>query len=362
MRRSLSVRAIDVGYGHIKFTTGRDPETGLITTESFPSQSPVVDVSSLSETTEAKHDHFIVPIEDRYYAVGKDVGFAMKGANISEVLDNEFVTTPAYAARLFGAINYMYRDLPDDTIDYLILGLPMTTIRDHRQTLKNLFTGTKLINNHGDKVKINHIEVFPQPLGSYSAFMTANPPSQGKKLPMALVVDPGYNTVDWFVVQGMKANEVQCGAVNRGMSAVLEGIARRMATPVEQGGSQFSKGASIPALIRRIDQSLTSGEPFSMMGHEIPLDKFMDAGNAIIDEAAQAIKNSLGIAMEIDVIILTGGGSRFYEPAIRAAFPLHKVVLLDDPAHANVRGFHFMGERIARSAERAGHSSATVAA
>ena len=37
---NLIVRAIDVGYGHIKFTDGRDTETGALRTDSIPSQSP----------------------------------------------------------------------------------------------------------------------------------------------------------------------------------------------------------------------------------------------------------------------------------------------------------------------------------
>ena len=99
-----------------------------------------------------------------------------------------------------------------------------------------------------------------------------------------------------------------------------------------------------------------------MMGAEIDLAPYMGAGNAIIDEAAQAVKNSVGTAMDIDIIILTGGGGPMYEAAIRKTFPLHKVVLLDDPAHANVRGFHFMGEKLARSAERATASASAVTA
>ena len=40
--------------------------------------------------------------------------------------------------------------------------------------------------------------------------------------------------------------------------------------------------------------------------------------------------------------------------AIRTdSFPKHSVILLEEPAFANVRGFHAIGEKLAHSAQRA---------
>ena len=41
MANQLTVRAVDVGYGHIKFTDGRDPGSKAIRTHTIPSQSPL---------------------------------------------------------------------------------------------------------------------------------------------------------------------------------------------------------------------------------------------------------------------------------------------------------------------------------
>ena len=58
---------------------------------------------------------------------------------------------------------------------------------------------------------------------------------------------------------------------------------------------------------------------------------------------------------DIDVILMTGGGARFYAKAIENRFPQHKVVTLSNPPLANVRGFHMIGELLAKSLQNAIH-------
>ncbi len=362
MTRHLTVRAVDVGYGHVKLSNGRDPQTGLLLTEAFPSQSPASRKSALHSKVLSQRDTFIISLGDRHYEVGKDVDMAVEANHESEILDQDFPLSDAYAARLFGALNYMYPDLPDQILDYLVLGLPMTTIRKHASVLQKRFTGKQVINANGDTLQINHVEVFPQPLGSYSAYLAANPPLPGKPMPKALVVDPGYNTVDWFVIRGMKASDTKSGAAIRGMGSVLGTIAEKLALPVEQGGAKGAQRSNPKEIVRLIDQALTRGEPLVMCGNLVNLDDYLDAGNAIIEEAAQAVSNSVGGGIEIDLVIMTGGGAGMYTNAITAKFADHRVVTLDEAAFANVRGFHFLGERLARSAERAAMGAAQVPA
>lgn len=339
---NLIVRAIDVGYGHIKFTDGRDTETGALRTDSIPSQSPAYKgpIVASGGGVMKRRDTFVVPVEGRMFEVGREVHRALTGKQETEVLDERFALSEQYAARLFGAINYMMPGLPADVIDVLVLGLPLNTYPKLHQKLAERFTGTFKINDAGEEVTIRSCHVYPQPLGSYMSYVAAN--AMHGKAPMALSIDPGYNTVDWFVCQGMSANDSLSDAVQRGMGTVLRAIAEDMikahgfdATPAE--------------LVRRIDNSLTTGEPFQLFGHDFDLEPHMVAGNDVIQEAAQAIKNSVGSGSDIDVIILSGGGASLYAPAVQDKFPKHKVVTLENPALANVRGFHMIGELLAKS-------------
>ena len=69
----LVVRAVDVGYGHIKFTDGRDT-TGNIRTDSIPSQSPGTKPAMHKGIGVMKQrDTFVIPISGHYYEVGRDV-------------------------------------------------------------------------------------------------------------------------------------------------------------------------------------------------------------------------------------------------------------------------------------------------
>lgn len=345
----LSVRALDLGYGHVKFTEGRS-ETGAVRCDSFPSQSPAAMEGMVDGTVIQRRDTHIVRVNGNLYEVGRAVALASGAHHESEVLDQDFALGDPYAARLYGALSYMANGLPSKTLDYLVLGLPLNTFYVHAEAVSKKFSGEHVINTGGERLLIRECCVYPQPLGAYMAFMTEHPAILQARAPMALVVDPGYNTVDWFVVQGMSASEQRSSATLRGVSAVLRAIAQKI--------SKSHRGATLTEIVRRLDESLTTGQPFTMYGKNVDLDKHMPAGAVVIEEAVQAIKNSVGSGVDIDVIVLAGGGAKLYSKALAAKFPQHKVVALSDPAFANVRGFQYIGERLAASAARAAGSAA----
>ncbi len=343
-KRPLVVRAVDVGYGHIKFTDGRDT-TGNIRTDSIPSQSPGTKPAMHNKIGVMKQrDTSVIPVGGHYYEVGRDVHLALDGYQETEVLDEAFCLSDAYAARLFGALNYM--SLPDGVIDVLVLGLPMNTFRKHQAELEQRFNGEHVINSRGDSISVKHCHVYPQPLGSYMSYLVVAQQKLQGQTPLALSVDPGYNTVDWFLCQGMSANDERSGAVHRGMGGVMRAIAADII-------KVHRLDASPGQLVRAIDRSLTMGSKFTIYGKEFDLAGHMAAGNSIIQEAAQSVKNSVGTGHDIDVILLTGGGGSLYSKAIQEKFPHHEVIALDSPALANVRGFHVIGEMMAKSLSQA---------
>lgn len=350
MSHSMVIRAVDCGYGHIKFTEGRDEASTLIRCDSFPSQSPTARDAVREHkgpVVTHKRDTFLVEVNGRRFEVGREVALAGTANAESEILDTEFALSDAYAARLYGALGYMAPSLKAKTIDYLVLGLPLTTIAKYAEPLSERFTGEHILNTSGTTINVKQCVVYPQPLGAYMAFLHEHQKKRGaKQIPMALVIDPGYNTVDFFVCRGMAPNESRSDAVNRGMSSVLRAIAEKMINtlPIDTSTSE---------LVRRLDAALGSGEPLMLYGKPQELAPFLDAGGAIIDEAAQAVKNKIGSGADIDVIVLAGGGARLYEKAIRSKFPRHDVITLAAPSFANVRGFQILGENIAKSAARA---------
>jgi plasmid segregation protein ParM len=343
-QKNFIVRACDAGYGHVKFTDGRYMDSQSIRTASIPSQSPLARSPTLKTTGQMMtcRDTFLVPINGRTFEVGRDVRLAIEGCHVSEVLGDDFSQTEAYAARLFGAFNYMLPGLPESIIDILVLGLPLNTYAKHHESVEKRFCGEHVISPDRKTVTVKSCCVVPQPLGSYAAYLALTDLHQCKKTPMALVVDPGYETVDWLVCHGMVANEVRSDAVPRGMGAVMREVANDII-------KTYGFDATPANVVRLLDRSLTSGAPFEMFGETIAFSNHMRAGNDVIEQAAQAIKNSVGSGFDIDVIILSGGGAPFYKEAVQRKFQRHKIVVLDAPALANVRGFHLLGEKLAKS-------------
>jgi plasmid segregation protein ParM len=347
---SLTVRAIDVGYGHIKYTIGRDQNS--IATQTIPSLSPIFSAPNgqFHDTLMQDRDTFLVPVGDHFHETGRDVLLALGANRITEVLDNDFARSDHYAARLLGAINYM-APLPNNRIDVLVLGLPLNTFARHRDTLAARFRGEMTINHHGHKINIGSCHVYPQPLGSYMAYLATRPTG---KNPQVLCIDPGYNTFDWFVCQGMSALPACSGAVKRGMGAVMRAIADEM---IRKNGF----GEDAHELIRLIDQSLVGQKPLKVYGRKYRLEDYIKAGDAVIEEAAQAVRDSVGDGKSISAIVITGGGAGMYKASIRRKFPHHEITVLNNPAHANARGFHILGEIIAESLQKThGHAIAAT--
>ena len=339
-------RGIDVGYGHVKWTNGESAK-GLIDAQSFPSQAPIsVDADTAADFLK-KRDTFSVPVGDRIYEVGRQVNLLISSHQEMEQLDEQFALSDAYTARMYGALNYMLPGLgADRRIDVLVLGLPMTTLTAYRAALETKFTGSHIINVAGDTVTIGTCKVHPQPLGSYALYLHSQPEA-GKKPPMSLIVDPGYVTVDWFVCEGLTGNMSQSRAVNRGVSAYLRAVAKS----VIKAHSRF--GASESEIVRILDRHFTKGDDFHIAGNDIDLKPHLAAGEPVIEQAAQAIRDSIGAGSEIRLILLTGGGASLYAQKIREKFPSHKVEVMPDSPLANARGFHVIAHWIGASASRA---------
>ncbi|MCF8151660.1 MAG: ParM/StbA family protein [Burkholderiaceae bacterium] len=345
------VRAVDVGYGHVKYTEGRNQRGGIVFS-SFPSQSIAAPKDSgLNSGALLKMDTVIVPVKDGdntvRIVVGKDVGGVLQPDTEGTILDQSFCLSTAYAARLFGALHYMYGGLPVvdgvKTIDLLALGLPLNTMRQFHKSLAEKFMGLFAIDENGGEVRIRNCIVYPQPLGSYATFVAER---KIRTSPEVLVVDPGFNTVDWFNCKGMKVNPNAHGAVERGVSHVIRAVVNELPDSIRKDGS-------IAAISRCVDDSLTTGKPFKLRGKAYDLTPYMIAGQSIINEAATAVKNSIKGGVHIEHIVVTGGGAPLFMPAIREKFPDHDVVMLDNPAFGNVCGFHALAENMARSANRA---------
>lgn len=334
------IRALDVGYGNVKHVQEHSNLATVPVCSKFPSRAPVASESDLGAGMLSRRNTVNVEVHGVMYEVGHDVTLAQGTFDESAVLDENFVLTDSYMARVLGAFHYMRDRMPGDTIDMLIVGLPVSTYDTHKDKLAEKLLGPHTL-PFDRKVDVKEVKVFPQPLGAFFNYIY-NAESENRlnyaeaKHQMNLVIDPGFFTFDWLLAKGMKSIPARSGAVYRGMSAVIKSMAEEISK---------KEGTNPTVVFRMLDDAIRDGLKLRVFGQEIDYQKYLPRAKNIITEAVSALSNSVGDGADIDNIMLAGGGAEFYLEAIQDKFPRHKIYTTKDAVFANVIGFQLAGER-----------------
>lgn len=347
------VRAVDVGYGNVKFSLQHPHASQQVMCGIFPSRSPAATSSeqTLAAGAMQARDTVSIKIRKNTYEVGYGVTHAEGAFDETAVLDKGFCLSDAYMARLLGAVYYQMggpRDNRADvgpkffegsTISLLVLGLPVSTYRepDLRDKLRAAVVGTHELPDDRT-VNIRNVQVIPQPMGAFYEYAFQNNMFDRMSTQHNLVIDPGFFTFDWLMTDGLTPLDGRSNAVYRGMSAVMKAIA-------ESIKRQESLGTDISTLTRLLDNHFRTGRPFFVGQKQIDVGPHIAAGHPVIYEAVSALGNLVGDGSDIQNIIVGGGAAHMYLDAIREKFPAHKVVVTGAPVFSNVRGFQLFGEQ-----------------
>jgi plasmid segregation protein ParM len=322
----VSVFAVDVGYGNTKsaFRMGSD-----IATQMFPSLAPLAvsdAVSGFGQGVLSARKVAPIEVDGTTYEIGPGVEMSSAYGNAGRTLSEDFCLTPSYAALLGGSLHFA----GVTEVERMVLGLPVHTITKYSAHLRDAFTGT-LDFGHGP-VKVNSVKVVPQPLGSLVSFSEYG----GERFDREnahLVIDVGYFTTDWVVAHGFTMNDRRSGGVPGGASQVYKRIA-----------ALISKEESEPVDVERIDKCLREKKPMLFYGRDIDVAPLLEQSEAVMTSTVKDMQNHVGRTADLRSIVLTGGGAKLYEPAIRAAFPRAQLDVLEAPCYANVKGFLIVGE------------------
>lgn len=329
------VKAIDVGFGNIKYTAldiDGDIQCGV-----FPSLAPAAaGGADLSSGLMQKRNTVVVEVNGVRYEVGKDARLAL-GAHFGRVLANDYAESDAHIALIRGALYYMGAT----EIDLLVLGLPLNTYERYRLELEAKVVGIHPVPFKGDvqTCSIKKVKVLPQPVGSLFDFSGNNGAYMKMRSQTNLIVDVGFYTLDWVVADGVKMNEARSGATTGGMSAALKVIAKGVAESLD---------ADTPS-IERIDEAIRKGINPEFYGKEYDLQNEIKKAKVQVAQDVALMLSKVGESGDISNIILTGGGADFFRSSIEKAFPRHTIVTTTDPVFANVRGFYKAGLQFARN-------------
>lgn len=340
------VRAIDVGYGNTKYTTSQrnidtDAQVGI-----FPSLAPRATQSDFTGGLMSKADRIVVTVEGESYAVGADALAESKGIYNREVAA-AYSTTRVYRALFLGALQKMR--LP--AVDYMVVGLPLTTYDRYAPELTSLLTGIHEVPNPVQpdqvlKVDVRRVKVFPQPSGAFYNYAIPRKLLESMQHQTNLVIDPGYGTLDWFVTEGARPLTGRCSATPKSVWAVISAVADRIGPDL----------TSNPRTMLRIDNALRQGTPLQINGRVVDLTPHRALVRQIVEDGISEMLMSIGNLSDIDNILITGGGAHLFVDYVKKELGKthHQIHTDDDPVYSNVRGFQYAGEIwAARDARRA---------
>lgn len=332
MNDSLPVRAIDVGFGNTKFVLGTS--NGEVQCTMFPSLTPLAAPNDHNGAILQRRNTVVIEVNGVRYEIGKDSVIA-QGANPTRVLDPTFATSDAYIALVRGALYFMGAS----HIENLIVGLPVSTVRDLQEGLIKTLTGSHPVPSAGSNpeprtVTIGRVFALAQPLGAFFDYAHRASSFNDMKSQMNLIVDPGFFTLDWLLCHGVKGLWQRSGAYNGGVSsilrAVLDEIGRGLKTQLTD--------------ITELDNAIREGRNPRYFGQEVDISQYKQLILSKTREAVSSLSSTVGSGSDIDNIILAGGGAELYQQAIQEKFPHHRILLTRDPVYANVRGFQRAGE------------------
>ena len=339
------VLAVDVGFGNVKAAWGRPDSTQPKAFQSWREicfKAVAHPVSVHDTGTMEGTDRVVVDVGNEAFYVGPEATF---GGGV-RALHEDYISTPEYEALLAGAWSYMFKDtgLLYPEVDLLVLGLPVSRFSSTRKRLIDIGSRTRRVpvpynmRERSQKeyvdVKPARVIVLPQP---YGGLRLASEDEKNYDLfdedAVSLVIDPGYNTFDWFVARSMKPQLDLCGSFQGGVSQLLKKVSA--AISADHGVESPNFGDVEHCLVAgtmNLGHKRLNMEPYRAMASR--------EARAAVAEFLQRFDPSKN---RVARIYICGGGAKFYSEALRERLAGYKIELMDDYVMANVRGFWLQG-------------------
>lgn len=321
---AMCVRSIDIGNHSVKIVVKVVDD--ILKCISFSSNAVVINDNTLFDT---EYSVMISEANGRHFACGDDAYLLTDLVNARPRHD-DYVHTDEYVALSKSALRLM--DI--DTIDVLVLGLPVRLFHSKRDTLKSDWRGRIDLGN-GKSVYVKNVVVVVQPFGAYRLAK-----EKKKIMGRTLVIDPGWQTIDWLLIESGRPLIDSTDSVNMGCFGIMQRISQALSRSRTQE-LPFPSNASW----NLIDEWVRTGV-IELFGGNIktPIDPYMASANDYVRKAIQCVYTSVQEHERIEQIVIAGGGAIFYEAEVRRAFPHIDIFIPDDPVYANVQGFQLIGQ------------------
>lgn len=344
------VLAVDIGFGNTKAVWGQTKNGNKESWSEivFPSVAPVSSDSSEQSNGLGVMDRVLVPVAGKNYYVGPEAMFA---SGLRELHEN-YIERPEYTALLAGSWHYMLKrsTFASKSIDTLVLGLPVSGYKAHRAALKEMGQKTfqvpvpiGLRSKYGDdrvtSVVAKNVIILPQPYGALMYAMEREVANEGELFrddSVALVIDPGYSTFDWFVAKGGTPQLELCDSFQGGVSKILQAVSARISQDHGIGSLNFS----------RVEQALADGV-LNIGTKKIDMAHYKELVSEVATKTISEFMQRFPFeTVNVCRIFMAGGGASFYIDTLRERLSSYQVELLPDSLMSNARGFWLAGSQL----------------
>lgn len=328
----MQVVGLDIGYSNLKLAYGpvsTRPQLRVLPALAAPRAHVATQLEGTSRESAAG---IAVQVNGEEWIAG------VRPTRISgwqRALHADYARSDSYGALLLAALSL----LGVDRVDRLVTGLPVSQAMDaeRREALR-----ARIIGRHATGrgiVEVADVRVIAQPVGTFiDVLMHAGDDivdviGDGT----VLVIDVGFFSVDWAVLVNGDLRRTATGTSLEAMSVLIEAAAGLVGT--DCGGKPPTAA---------IERSLAEGRHSLLYrGERVPLSPFLEqAARQTGQVALEALRQDLRREhTEVDLILLTGGGSALFEPLVRERFSSIPLRVPTDSVGANARGYFYYGAR-----------------
>jgi len=339
------ILGVDIGYGNVKVYGSQHRGTDLPQQFHFPALAvPSDDLAESGTSFLQAHQVTRVQVEDGEYFVGPDAP-RLNFRRVTPQLDRAYSASREYLALGLGAL--ARSGLAD--LDVLALGLP-AVYSDQPELVENLkkrFTGTHEVG--GRRIVVKDVRVYSQPVGGMASLAYTKGLLQRLRSMRVLVVDPGFNTVDWTIVDhGRVVRTAQDSTRDGGMAAFLRDLKNRLerAHPKLSIMNYFELDEAV-----RGARTLRDDE-----GGAVDVQPYIARAMSTWETPLRELLSTVGPLGKFDTIFVVGGASAIFRQALAISHPKLQVSESDaPPLLAIATGFYVLARHdYMRSAEAHG--------
>lgn len=299
----MQILGIDIGFGFTKATNGKDT---IIFKSLIGDAAEIQYWADFGDNRSA--DHINVTIDGKSFFIGdlaEQQSRTPKFTLDQEKLITDYVRVLALTAAGLLIKNGNQVNVPVNVVS----GLPIGFFKRNHERFQGILSGHHSVAYHPPngqtvtkEIYINKVRMLPQPLGSLLNLLMDG---QGKVMEKDLasrkigVVDIGFRTTDFTIMDRLRHIDRGSRTIDSGMSKAFGLIAQKL---------QEKCGLSVE--LYRLYQAVEVGE-IRMRGKPI---NFVGIRDQVFEQLAGSIAGEIDRLWaqdwDVDLIVLTGGGSR----------------------------------------------------